>query len=83
MNISEQKDVMKEGKRLNVSEAEFVDNGGGRIAVNVWQETHHALKSVQAGVGIVIVGCDATQKTCRVVINVDFVKMKAYVLNAK
>ena len=45
---------------MKVSEATFVDDSGGQIVVSEWLEAHRALKSLQVGVGLAIVGCTAT-----------------------
>ena len=60
LGVSDQKTICKAGADMKVSEATFVDNGGGKIVVSVWQDAHRALESLQAGVGLAIIGCSAT-----------------------
>ena len=60
LGVSDEKTVPKVGGDMKVSEAAFVDNGGGKIVVSVWQEAHRALESLQVGVGLAIIGCSAT-----------------------
>ena len=60
LGVSAQKTILKAGSSVKVSEAKFVDDGGGQIVVSVWQEAHKALESLETGIGLAIVGCSAT-----------------------
>ena len=58
--LTDQKIVTKNNVDLKVSEATFLDGGGGRVSVSVWQGAHLSLARAQVGDGIAVVGCTAT-----------------------
>ena len=43
-----------------VSQAEFLDGSGGKVEVSVWQETHIMFVGLAPGIGVGVLGCNAT-----------------------
>ena len=70
MGISGQNDVLKEGKRLKVASAEFVDHAGGKITASVWQEAYGLLSGLRVGEGVAIIACKAQSEGVEVKLNV-------------
>ena len=60
VGLTDPKEVKKDQQALQVSEATFLDGGGGRVAVSVWQSATRALAGAQVGSGAAVVGCTAT-----------------------
>ena len=70
VNITDQEDTIKGGKSNKVAAAEFVDMSGGKISVSVWNEAYKLLKPLSVGVGVVIIGCNATKENDEVKLNI-------------
>ena len=70
VHLSEQKEVTKDDVVLHVSEAEFLDSGGGRVTVSVWNDAHRALARVQMGGGVAVMGCNATKDNGQVKLSI-------------
>ena len=70
LGIGAPKTVQKAGRQLSVSEAEFLDESGSKIAVSVWQEARAAVSSLQPGTGVAVVGCNATVENNEVKVNI-------------
>ena len=49
VGLTNQKGVTQKQTDLQVSEATFLDGGGGRVAVSAWQSARRALAHVQVG----------------------------------
>ena len=70
MSISEQKVIEKGGKSNKVATAEFVDTSGGKVNVSVWNEAYKLLQPLPVGVGVAIIGCNATMEKNEVKFNI-------------
>ena len=70
IGISEQKDIEKGGKSHKVAAAEFVDTTGGKIVVSVWNAAYKLLQPLPVGVGVAIIGCNATKERDEVKLNI-------------
>ena len=70
MCISEQRPVEKGGKSNKVATAEFVDASGGKIEVSVWNEAYKLLQPLPTGLGVAIIGCNATKEKDEVKLNI-------------
>ena len=64
------KTVEKNGMRRDVSEADFVDANGGRVAVSVWDRANRMVQSIAEGAGVSVVGCCATVADAEVKLNI-------------
>ena len=69
-DLTNQKAVTKTQVVLQVSEAAFLDGGGGKVAVSVWQSAHLALARTQVGTGVAVVGCTATMDNGQVKLSI-------------
>ena len=49
-----------------MSEATFLDCGGGRVAVSVWQSATRALAGTQVGSGVAVISCNARMENGQV-----------------
>ena len=70
MGISGQNDVVKEGKRLKVASAEFVDHTGEKITASAWQEAYGLLSGLRVGEGVAIIGCTTKSEGGEVKLNI-------------
>ena len=70
MSLSEQKILEKAGRVNKVATAEFVDKHGGKIVVSVWNEAYQLLRPLALGVGVAIIGCNATKEKNEVKLNI-------------
>ena len=58
------------GKRHTVSEATFVDAVGGKVAVSLWDEANQLFEPLETGVGLLVLGCNATIQDNEVKLNI-------------
>ena len=58
LGISE-KTIDNTASPLTVSEATFVDETGGKVAVGVWNKAIQYFESLDIGTGVVVTGCNA------------------------
>ena len=70
-SLSMQKSVEKGGKSHKVADAEFTDQSGAKIHVSVWDGAYKLLQPLAPkGVGVVIIGCNATKENNEVKLNI-------------
>ena len=56
--------------RRDVAEAEFVDAKGGKVKVSVWEHAIRTFQALSEGVGVSVVGCNATMVDAEVKLNI-------------
>ncbi len=69
LGLAPPKQVLTGGRELSVSEATFVDSGGSKIAVSVWQDAGDTLSSLPPGSGVAVIGSNAIVENDAVKVN--------------
>ena len=73
LSITEMKDVVKNGKKLKVSELCLADQSGGKIDISVWNQANAYLQNqsltVRRGMGLMLLGVGAVKVDGKVKLN--------------